>query len=154
MARRCGRPTRRPLGLGKQLRDSRIARRLLAGAREDVDRRVAVAFAEQGLPLEDLRGDRCVVELERDAHLGEHFVEPLEREQRLAEDDASLHGRRPPEQPQTTDLDGLLELPSSDERLAPGDEVALRHLRRDVTSDMACFPLPLAAPSGSRGPVV
>jgi hypothetical protein len=64
-----------------------------------------------------------VIELEGDAHLGEHFVVALEREQCLPEDHAALDGRRSSEQTQTADLDGLLELPGVDQRLAFGREV-------------------------------
>jgi hypothetical protein len=71
-----------------------------------------------------------VVELERDAHLGEHLVEPLEREQRLAKHDATFDRGRSPEQPQAAYLDGLLELPGGHQGLATADEVALRHLSR------------------------
>ena len=92
-----------------------------------LDRRGGVALAQQRLALEDLRGDRAVIELERDAHLGEHLVEPLEREQRLAEHDATFDRGWPPEQAQAADLDGLLELPGGHQGLAAADEVALRH---------------------------
>src|SRR6185503_3182013 len=49
--------------------------------------------------------------LERDAHLREHLVVTLEREQRLPEDNATLDRGRTTEQSQPTHLDGLLVLP-------------------------------------------
>jgi hypothetical protein len=113
----CGQP--RPagglLGLGEQLGDFQIRRCLRAHARQHLDGADRVALAEHRLALQDLRGDRRVIELERDAHLGEHFVEALEREQCLAEHDATLDGRRASEQTKSADLDGLLVLTSRDQ---------------------------------------
>jgi hypothetical protein len=92
-----------------------------------LDRGRDIAFLGSASPLEGLRRRRRVVEIERDAHLGEHLVVSLEREQRLTEHDPSLDGGWTTEQSQSADLHGLLELSGRNQRLAPGDEVARRH---------------------------
>ena len=86
-----------------------------------------VALLEQRLGLERERRDGRVIELERDAHLGEHLVVALERQQRGSEHDATFDRRRPAEEPQPADLDGLVILTRGDQSLAAANEVALRH---------------------------
>ena len=131
MTRACG-PLLAVLGLAEQLEDPRIAGCDLPRLVKRLDRGLGVALAQQRLGLERLRRNRAVIELERDAHLGEHFIEPLECEQRVAEHDAAFDGRRPAEQAQPADLHGLLELPRGDQGLAAADEVALRHYRFQI----------------------
>ena len=116
------------LGLREQGRDPPIRGRLHPELLEHLDRARGIPLLQQRLGLQDLRVDRGRIELQRHAHLGEHLVEPLERQQGLAEHDAPVHRRRPAEQSQAADLDGLLILTGVDQRLAARDEVALRHL--------------------------
>ena len=107
--------------------NSAFPRSLLTRLVERLDRRMGIALLEQRLGSEHLCGDRRLVELERNPHLGEHFIEAFQRKQCLAEHDATFHGGRPSEQPQSADLYCLLELPGGDQRLAAANEVALRH---------------------------
>ena len=95
----------------------------LLGPLERLLRLQIVALADERLALEQPRQRGVGIGLERDAHLGEHFVPAAERGQRHAEHEPALEQRRLPQKAEATDFHGLRILAADDRDLASLDEV-------------------------------
>ena len=125
VSRRLHHPLAQGARLGVELAQRGVAGRGGDGAGEHVAGLQHIPFAQERRALEPERARVVAVELERDPHLGEHLVVPAERQQRLAEDQATLHLGRVSQQAQPTDFHRLLVLRLSAELTASLNEVGL-----------------------------
>ena len=113
-------------GLGVELARHRVLGTQLHGLGQRLDGLLGLALAQEGLAPEEVHEHGVAGELTDDAHLIEHLVVAAQRQERGAEEQASVDERGLVEEPRATDLYDLGEVSLLQEQLAPLNEV-LRH---------------------------